>query len=103
MLISRGVLEDYLMPRKEWLSRWKKLAADRTYLQSNISKYSWIAIEVETELSMQSYLDCLDVELSKQSSFKRHSVKTPRKRCITRKTHPDSGYINHGKRAGSIT
>lgn len=47
---------------------------------------------------MPSYLNCPDVELSKQSSFKRHSVKTIRKRRSTRKTHLGSGCINHEKK-----
>ena len=39
--------------------------------------------EVEAELSMQSYLDRLDEELSKQPGFKRPPVKTIRKRRTT--------------------
>lgn len=42
----------------------KELAVDGTYLSANVSKESWIETKVETELSMQSYLDCLDEELS---------------------------------------
>ena len=56
--------------------------------------------EVEAELSMQSYLDRLDEELSKQPGFKRPPVKTIRKRRTTSKTDPDSGCINHGKKSG---
>ena len=53
----------------------KELAADGTYLPANVSKDSWIETEVETELSMQSYLDCLDEELSKQPGFKKPPTK----------------------------
>ena len=78
----------------------KELAADGTYLPANVSKDSWIDTEVETELSMQSYLDRLDEELSKQPGFKRPPAKTIKKRRTTSKTDPDSGCINHGKKSG---
>ena len=78
----------------------KELAADGTYLPANVSKDSWMDTEVEAELSMQSYLDRLDEELSKQPGFKRPPVKTIRKRRTTSKTDPDSGCINHGKKSG---
>lgn len=60
-------------------------------------------MEVETKLSMQSYLDHLDEELSKQSGFKKTAVKTIKKRRTTSKTDPDSGCINHGKKDTSVT
>ena len=85
---------------KSGLVDGKELAADGTYLPANVSKDSWIDTEVETELSMQSYLDCLDEELSKQPGFKRPPTKTIRKRRTTSKTDPDSGCINHGKKSG---
>ena len=69
----------------------KELAADGTYLPANVSKDSWIDTEVEAGLSMQSYLDRLDEELSKQSVFKRPPAKTIRKRHTTSKTDPDNG------------
>lgn len=75
------------------------MAADGTYLPANVSKDSWIDTEVETELSMQRYLDRLDEELSKQPGFKRPPVKTIRKRLTTRKTVPDSGCIDCGKKS----
>ena len=78
----------------------KEPAADGTYLPANVSKESWMDTEVEAELSMQSYLDRLDEELSKQPGFKRPPVKTIRKRRTTSKTDPDSGCINHGKKSG---
>ena len=44
---------------KNGLIDGKELAADGTYLPANVSKDSWIDTEIETELSMQSYLDRL--------------------------------------------
>ena len=85
---------------KSGLVDGKELAADRTYLPANVSKDSWMDTEVEAELSMQSYLDRLDEELSKQPGFKRPLAKTIRKRRTTSKTDPDSGCINHGKKSG---
>lgn len=76
----------------------KKQAADGTYLPANVSKDSWIDTEVEAELSIQSYLDRLDEEISKQPDFKRPPAKTIRKHRTTSKTDSDSGRINHGKR-----
>ena len=58
---------------------------------------------MEAELSMHSYLDRLDEELSKQPDFKRSLAKTIRKYRTTSKTDLDSGCINHGKRARSVT
>ena len=83
---------------KSGLVDGKELAADGTYLPANVSKDSWMDTEVEAELSMQSYLDRLDEELSKQPGFKRPPAKTIRKRRTTSKTDPDSGCINHGKK-----
>ncbi len=55
---------------------------------------------MEIELSIQSYLDRLDEELSKQPGFKRPLAQIVRKRRTTSQTNPDGGCINHGKRAG---
>ena len=85
---------------KSGLVDGKELAADGTYLPANVSRDSWVETKVEAELSMQSYLDCLDEELSKQPGFKKPPVKTVKKRRITSKTDPDSGCINHGKKSG---
>ena len=49
---------------------------------------------------MQSYLDRLDEELSKQPGFKKPSAIRIKKRRTTSKTDPDSGCINHGKKSG---
>jgi hypothetical protein len=81
----------------------KELAADGTYLPANVCKDSWIDTEAEAELSMQSYLDRLGEEFSKQPGFKRPPAKTIRKRRTTSKADPDSGCINHGKRVVSDT
>lgn len=78
----------------------KELAADGSYLPANVSKDSWIETEPETELSMQSYLNRLDEEFSKQPGFKKPPTKTIKKRRTTSKTAPDSGCINHGKKSG---
>lgn len=85
---------------KSGLVYGKELAADGTYLPSNISRDSWVETEVEAELSMQSYLDCLDEGLSKQPGFKKPPVKIVKKRRTTSKTDPDSGCINYGKKSG---
>lgn len=85
---------------KSGLVDGKELAADGTYLPANVSRDSWIETEVEAELSMQSYLDRLDEELSKQPGFKKPPIKTIKKRRTTSKTDPDSGCINHGKKSG---
>lgn len=85
---------------KSGLVDGKELVADGTYLPANVSKESWVETEVETELSMQSYLDCLDEDLSKQPGFKKPPATRIKKRRTTSKTDPDSGYINHGKKSG---
>lgn len=83
---------------KSGLVDGKELSADGTYLPANVSKNSWIDTEVETELSMQSYLERLGEELSKQPGFKKPPAKTIKKRRTTSKTDPDSGCINHRKK-----
>lgn len=91
---------DYSTLRQEWSDRRKKLVANETYLSVNASKDSWIETAVETELSMQSYLDRLDEEFSKQHGLKRSPAQTIRKRRTTSKPDPDSGCINHGEKRG---
>ena len=78
----------------------KAMAADGSYIPANVSRESWVDVEVEIEQSMQSYLDCLDEELSQQPGFKKPRVKTVKKRRTTSRTDPDSGYINHGSKRG---
>ena len=72
----------------------KELAADGTYLPANVSKDSWINTEIETELSMQSYLDRLDEDLSQQPGFKKTPAKMVKKCRTTSKTDPDLSLIH---------
>lgn len=51
------------------------MAADGSYIPANISRESWINVEIEVEQSMQSYLDSLDEELSNQPGFKKPPTK----------------------------
>ena len=44
----------------------KEMAADGSYIPAEVSRNSWIDIEVEVEQSMLSYLDDLDQELASQ-------------------------------------
>ena len=76
------------------------MAADGSYIPANVSRESWINVEIEVEQSMQSYLDSLDEELSNQQGFKKPPTKIVRKRRTTSQTDPDSGYINHGNKRG---
>ena len=76
------------------------MAADESYIPANVSRESWIDVEIEVEQSMQSYLDSLDEELSNQPGFKKPPTKIVRKRRTTSRTDSDSGYINHGSKRG---
>ena len=78
----------------------KAMAADGSYIPDNVSRESWIDVEIEVEQSMQSYLDSLDEELSNQPGFKKPPTRIARKRRTTSQTDPDSGYINHGSKRG---
>ena len=51
------------------------MAADGSYIPANVSRESWINVEIEVEQSMQSYLDSLDEELSNQPGFKKPPTK----------------------------
>ena len=99
-LFQQVFLESIRRCVKNGLIDGKELAADGTYLPANVSKDSWIDTEIETELSMQSYLDRLDEELSQQPGFKKPPAKMVKKYRTTSKTDPDSGCINHGKKSG---
>lgn len=74
------------------------MAADGSYIPANVSRESWVDVEVEVEQSMQSYLDCLDEKLAQQPGFKKPPVKNIKNRRTTSRTDPDSGYINHGNK-----
>ena len=76
------------------------MAADGSYIPANVSRESWINVEIEVEQSMQSYLDSLDEELSNQPGFKKPPTKIVRKCRTTSQTDSDSGYINHGSKRG---
>ena len=52
------------------------MVADGSYIPANVSRESWIDVEIEVEQSMQSYLDSLDEELSKQLGFKKPPKRT---------------------------
>lgn len=76
------------------------MAADGSYIPANVSRGSWIDVEIEVEQSMQSYLNALDEELAHQPGFKKPPAKAVKKRRTTSRTDPDSGYINHGSKRG---
>ena len=78
----------------------RAMAADGSYLPANVSRDSWVDVEVEVEQSMQSYLDCLDEELAGQPGFKSPPAKTAKKRRTISTTDPDCGYINQGNKHG---
>lgn len=78
----------------------KAMAADGSYLPANVSRDSWVDVEIEVERSMQSYLDRLDEELADQPGFKKPPVHMVKKRHTTSSTDPDCGYINHGDKRG---
>ena len=78
----------------------KLMAADGSYLPANVSRNSWVDVELEVEESMQSYLDRLDEELAAQPGFKRPPARVVKKRHTTSLTDPDAGYVNHGTKRG---
>ena len=57
----------------------KEMASDGSYIPAEVSRNSWIDIEVKVELSMLSYLDDLDQEPAlpwNEEQQKTHSGKT---------------------------
>ena len=56
------------------------------YDESYLAQCSWINIEETVKVSMQSYLDDLDRELSEQPSFKKVSCSSCDKRKFTSTT-----------------
>lgn len=76
------------------------MVADGSYLPANVSRESWVDVEIEVEQSMHSYLDSLDEELSMQPGFKKPPTRVVQKHRTTSRTDPDSGYINHGNKRG---
>lgn len=83
------------------LADGKAMAADGSYLPANVSRDSWVDVEVEVEQSMQSYLDCLDEELAGQPGFKSPPAKTLKKCRTTSTTGPDCDYISQGNKCGA--
>ena len=78
----------------------KEMAADGSYIPAEVSRNSWIDIEVEVEQSMLSYLDDLDQELASQPGFKKPASHTITKKITTSTTDPECGYIHHGSKRG---
>ncbi len=76
------------------------MAADGSYLPSNVFRNSWVDIELEVEKSMQSYLNRLDEELAEQPGFKKPPAQIVKKSYTISTTDPDCGYINHGNKCG---
>lgn len=54
----------------------EEMVTGDSYIPANVSRNSWIDVEEEVTQSMQSYLDCLDEELSQQPGFKKPPVQT---------------------------
>ena len=78
----------------------KEMASDGSYIPAEVSRNSWIDIEVEIEQSMLSYLDALDQELASQPGFKKPPSHTVTKKITTSTTDPECGYIHHGSKRG---
>ena len=78
----------------------KEMACDGSYIPAEVSRNSWIDIEVEVEQSMQIYLDDLDQELASQPGFKNPPIHTVTKKITTSTTDPECGYIHHGSKQG---
>lgn len=78
----------------------EEMIADGSYIPANASRNNWIDVEEEITQSMQSYLDCLDEDLSQKPGFKKPPVQTIIKKRTTSTTDPESGYIHHGSKRG---
>ena len=78
----------------------KEMASDGSYIPAEVSRNSWIDIEVEVGQSMLSYLDDLDQELASQPGFKKPVSHTVTKKITTSTTDPECGYIHHGSKRG---
>ena len=64
----------------------KEMASDGSYIPAEVSRNSWIDVEVEVEQSMLSYLDDLDQELAAQPGFKKPPIRTVTKKITTSTT-----------------
>ena len=78
----------------------KEMASDGSYIPAEVSRNSWIDVELEVEQSMLSYLDDLDQELASQPGFKKPPTRTATKKITTSTTDPECGYIHHGSKRG---
>ena len=79
----------------------KEMAADGSYIPAEVSRNSWIDVEVEVEQSMLSYLDDLNQELASQPGFKKPPSHTVTKKITTSTTDRECGYIHHGSKRGA--
>lgn len=68
----------------------KEMAADGSYIPAEVSRNSWVDVEVEVEKSMLSYLDALDQELTSQPGFKKPPRRTETKKITTSTTDSES-------------
>ena len=80
----------------------KEMPPDGGYIPAEVSRNSWIDVELKVEQSMLSYLDDLDQELASQLGFKKPPSRTVTKEITTSTTYPDCGYIHHGSKRGMI-
>ena len=78
----------------------KEMASDGSYIPAEVSRNSWIDVEVEVEQSMLSYLDDLDQELASQPGFKKPPTSMVTKKITTSTTDSECGYIHHGSKRG---
>lgn len=76
------------------------MTSDGSYIPAEVSRNSWIDIEVEVEQSMLSYLDDLDQELVSQPGFKKPPTRTVTKKITTSTTDSECVYIHHGSKRG---
>lgn len=66
----------------------KEMAADGSYISAEVSRNSWIDVEIEVEQSMLSYLDVLDQELASQPGFKKLPSHTVTKKNYNKHNRP---------------
>ena len=78
----------------------KEMASAGSYIPAEVSRSSWIDIEVGVEQCMQRNLVHLDQELASQPGFKKPSSHTVTKKIITNTIDPECGYIHHGSKRG---
>lgn len=64
---------------------------------AEVSRNSWIDIEVEVEQSLLNYLNDLDREPGPQAEFKKPPSSIVTKKVTTSATDPECGYIHNGR------